>query len=183
MQIVARVLLELREGEGLAAVDNAGHVGGALLGGRAMAQEAAADHHRGEIGLQHQRAAERLHHDHGFHATAAEAAVLFRERQAEQALLGELAPDGLAPAALLLHVFLALLEIIGVGQETVDALLEKALLLRQIEIHFFYSPGIQLLVMPALVAGIHALLCVQTWMAGSSPAMTTCVWPRLVQTR
>jgi len=27
--------------------------------------------------------------------------------------------------------------------------------------------------MPALVAGIHAFLVVKTWMAGTSPAMTT----------
>src|SRR6185312_12121135 len=110
-----------------------------------MAQEAAADHDSSEIGLEHQSAAERLHHDHGFHAAAAEAAILLGKRQAQQALFGELAPDGLAPAALLLHVFLALLEIVGVGQETVDALLEKTLLLGQIEIHFRYSPRYSLL--------------------------------------
>src|SRR6185312_16640091 len=109
-----------------------------------MAQEAAADHDSSEIGLEHERAAERLHHDHGFHAAATEAAILLGKRQAQQALLGELAPDGLAPAALLLHVFLALFEFVGVGQETVDALLEKTLLLGQIEIHFssFLIPGL-----------------------------------------
>src|SRR5262249_29059640 len=100
----------------------------------------AADHDRREIRLEHQRLAERFHHDHGFDAAAAEAAVLLREGKPEQALLGELAPDRLAPAALLLHVLLALLEIIGVGQEAIEALLEQALLLGQIEIHFSSFP-------------------------------------------
>ena len=114
LQIVARVLLELREGKGLAAVDDAGNMRGLLLGRTAVAQEAAADHDGGEIRLQHQRLAERLHHDHGLDAAGAEAAIVFRERQAEQALFGELAPDAFAPAALLRHVFLALLEIVGI---------------------------------------------------------------------
>ena len=105
-----------------------------------MAQKAATDHDSCEIRLQHQRAAQRLHHDHGLDRAGAKAAIGFRERQPQQALLGELAPDGLAPAALLLHVFLALLEVIRVGQEAVDALLEKPLLLGQIEIHFSSFP-------------------------------------------
>ena len=44
--------------------------------------------------------------------TGAKAAVLLGKGKPKQALLGELAPDGLAPAALLLHVFLALLEFV-----------------------------------------------------------------------
>src|SRR6266852_8570458 len=31
------------------------------------------------------------------------------------------------------------------------------------------------IVMPALVAGIHAFVVAKTWMAGTSPAMTPCV--------
>src|SRR6185369_4407117 len=103
-----------------------------------MAQEAAADHDGGEIRLQHQRLAERFHHNHGLDRAGAKAAVGFRKRQAQQALLGELAPDGLAPAALFFLVLLARIEIVGVGQETVDAFLEKALLLGQIKIHVFF---------------------------------------------
>ena len=105
-EIVARVLLELGEGKGLAAVDDAGKMRGLLLGRAAMAQEAAAEHDGREIGLQHQRPAERLHHDHGLDRAGAEAAIGFRERQAEQALFGELAPDGFAPAVLLRLYFL-----------------------------------------------------------------------------
>ena len=138
LQIIARVLLELREGKGLAAVDDAGNVRGLLLGRAAAAQEAAADHDGRQIRLQHQRLAHRLHHDHGLDRAGAEAAVVFRERQAEQALLGELAPDGFAPAALLRHVLLARVEIVGVVQQAVDAFLEKPLLLGQIKIHVRY---------------------------------------------
>ena len=134
-EIVARVLLELGERKGLAAVDNAGNVRGLLRRGAAVAQEAAADHHRREIRLKHQRTAERFHHDHGLDRPATETAVFFRERQAEQPLLRELAPHRLAPAALLLGVFLAALEVVRIRQQAVDAFLEKALLLGQIEIH------------------------------------------------
>ncbi len=105
----------------------------------AAAQEAAAEDNRGDIGLHDQRLAERFHHDHGFDRAGAEAAIVFRKRQAEQALLGELAPDGFAPAALLRHVFLARLEIIGIAEQPVDAFLEKALFLGEIEIHIY--PG------------------------------------------
>ena len=108
---------------------------GLLLGGCAVTQEAAADHHRGQVRLEHQRAAERFHHDRGFHRARAEAAVVFRERQAEQALLRELAPDLAAPAVLFCGVLLALLEVIRVSQQPVDAVFQEALLLGEIKIH------------------------------------------------
>ena len=140
LQVVARILLELRKREGLAAVDDARDMRGLLLGRTAASQEAAADHHGGQIRLQQQRLAQRLHHDHGLDRAGAEAAVVFRERQAEQPLFGELAPDRLAPAALLRAVFLARIEVVGVVQEPVDAFLEKPLLLGQIKIHVIYFP-------------------------------------------
>ena len=127
-----------------------------------MAQEAAADHDGGEIRLQHQRLAERFHHDHGLDRAGAEAAIVFGERQAEQALLGELAPDAPAPAALLRAVFLARVEVVGISQQAVDAFLEKPLLLGQIKIHFLYSSR-QLYRHARLVAGHPRLrLCVKT---------------------
>src|SRR5215217_2280609 len=67
------------------------------------------------------------------------AAVVLRERQAQQPLFGELAPQPFAPACLLGHVLLALVEIVGVAQQPLDAFLEKPLLLRQIKIHVVYS--------------------------------------------
>ncbi len=176
VEVVARVLLELREREGLSSVDDGRDVRGLLRIRATMAQKTAADHDGGEIRLQHQGLAERFHHDHGLDRAGAEAAVVFGKGKAEQALLGELAPDGLAPAALLLHVFLALLELVSVVQEAVDAIFQEPLLLGQIEIHFLHSLSqlSQFSVMPALVAGIHVLLpsWARAWMAGSSPAMT-----------
>ena len=57
----------------------------------AVAQEAAAQHDSGEIRLEHKRAAERFHDDHGLDRAAADAAVLFGKRHAEQAKLGDIA--------------------------------------------------------------------------------------------
>src|SRR6202035_1557787 len=103
-----------------------------------MTQQPTADDHRREVRLDHERAAQRLHYNHGLDRAGAEATVALCERQAEQALLGEAAPDRLAPAARLFHVFLARIEIIGVAEQPIDAFLEKPLLLRQIEIHFCF---------------------------------------------
>src|SRR5258708_8742990 len=47
----------------------------------------------GEIGLEHQAAAERFHHDHAVDRRAAEAAVTLGERQAEQADIGIALPQ------------------------------------------------------------------------------------------
>ena len=49
-------------------------------------------HHRGQVRLEHERAPERLHHEHDFHRAAAQAAVGFREGQAQQAQLGVALP-------------------------------------------------------------------------------------------
>src|SRR4051812_29275458 len=96
---------------------------------RGAAQEAAAEHHRVEIGLDHEITAQRFHHDHGLDRTGTEAAIVLGERQAEQALLRKLAPDVAAPAALLGAILLAGLEFVGRFQQAVDAVLEEALLL------------------------------------------------------
>ena len=102
-----------------------------------MTQEAAGEHDRCEIRLDHQRLAHRLHDDHGLDRARAEAAIGLGERQAEQALLGELLPGRLAPARLRRAVLLALLEVVEVVQQAFHAILEKPLLLGQIEIHFY----------------------------------------------
>src|SRR3954465_9001810 len=139
MQVVARVLLQLRERKGLAALDDARNVRGLLRGGPAMAQEAAGDDHGGEIRLEHQRLAHRLHRARDLDRARTEAALRHGERQRYRALLGQLAPDVFAPAALFRPLFLALVEIVGVAQQALDAFLEKPLLLRQIKIHFLLS--------------------------------------------
>ena len=88
-----------------------------------------------KIRLQHQAAAERLHHDHCLDRPAAEAAMRFRERQAEQTEFGVLLPDGAAPAVGFGHVFLALLELVLIGDQPIDAVLQQSLFVGEIEVH------------------------------------------------
>ena len=82
----------------------------ALRGAGAVAQDAAAENDGREIGLQRERAAERLLDQHGLDRAAAEAAVGFGERRAEQAEFGILAPELLAEAERARAVGLAALE-------------------------------------------------------------------------
>ena len=72
---------------------------------------------------------------------AAEAAMALGERQAEQAELGILRPQLAAPALGLCRIGLALLEVVAVADQPVDAVLEQPLLVAQIEIHRSSPPG------------------------------------------
>ena len=72
-------------------------------GARAVAHSAAAEHDGRQIGLERERAAKSLLHQHGLDRAAAEAAVRLGERSAEQAEFGvlrargpRLKPSGLA---------------------------------------------------------------------------------------
>ena len=58
---------------------------GPLLLAGAVLQERAAEHDGLKVGLERQRPAELLHHDHRLDRAAAEAAVVFGEGRAEQA--------------------------------------------------------------------------------------------------
>ena len=110
-----------------------------------MAQHAAAQHDGGEIRLDGQRPAEGLGDDHGLGEALAEPAVLFGERHGEQPQVCILLPQGGTVALGLLHVAQALVEIaVGVGEQPLDAVLQLALLVVEIEIHgpslFPFSP-------------------------------------------
>ena len=61
--------------------------------------QSAAEHHRGQKRFKHQRLAERLHQNGDLDRTAADAAVLFRERNAQPAEFGECRPHFGAEAA------------------------------------------------------------------------------------
>ena len=67
---------------------------------RRETDQAAGEHHRLEIGLDHEPAAERLHDDHGVDRSAAKPACLLGERRGEQAEIGEFLPVRLAPTRL-----------------------------------------------------------------------------------
>ena len=94
-----------------------------------------------EIGLERQRPADLLHHDHGLDRPAAGAAVFFVERQPEQAKLGIALPHAKTPAARLLHVALARFERVVIGEQPLDAVAQNLLLFGQREIHFRTSRG------------------------------------------
>ncbi len=98
-------------------------------------QHAAAEDDGGEIGLEHEILAEALGQQHGLDRAATETAVLFRERQAEDAEFGELGPDVRAPATRQGGDLLAALEVIGVGEEALHRVLEELLFFGQVEIH------------------------------------------------
>src|ERR1700735_3977722 len=70
---------------------------GALLVACPVLQQGAAQDDGLKVGIERQRLAELLHHDHRLDRTAAEAAVDFSKRRAEQAHLGIVAPQAFAP--------------------------------------------------------------------------------------
>jgi hypothetical protein len=123
------------EGKAEFACRDGGEKRALLLLAGAAAEQAAAEHHGGEVGLQRQGAPERFHDDHGFDRTAAEAAMLLREGQGQEAEFGILRPQIPAPALLGLAVLLAALEVVAVGQQPIHAVLQEPLLLGEVEIH------------------------------------------------
>ena len=98
-----------------------------------------AEYDRGEEGFERHHAAEFLHHQHHIDGAAAEAAVFFVDRQAEQAEFGILVPQLAAPAMGLGHVGAALREAVIVRQEARNAVFQQALVFREFKIH--YSPN------------------------------------------
>jgi hypothetical protein len=101
----------------------------------AVAEEAAPQHHRAEVGLDHQAAAEFFHDDHGFDRTAAEAAEIFRERCAEQAQLSEGRPVLVVPAAVALRDRAAIVERVVVLHELLHAVAQQRLFFGEGKIH------------------------------------------------
>ena len=134
-EVVARLPLDMRERQLQLALRDLRQQRLLLRGVAGAPQQSAAQDDGGEVRLQHQAAAERLHHDHRLDRPAAEAAMRFGERQAEQAEFGVLLPDGAAPAVRLGHVLLALLELVLVGDQPIDAVLQQALFVGEVEVH------------------------------------------------
>ncbi len=120
----------MREGEDELALGDARHQGGLLSLAAGEAQRGPGQDDRRQIGLEHQGAAERLHHQHHFDAAAAEPAMRFGKGQAEEAQLGILRPQGAAPALGLGEIGLALVEGVVVGQQPVDAVAQTGAVLR-----------------------------------------------------
>ena len=133
--VVARLPLAVRERQLHAAIGDRRQHARLLRLAAAQPHRGAAQHHRRQVRLQDQRAAERLHHQHDLDRAAAEPAVLLGERQAEQAQLGVLRPQRGAPAVRLLVVVLALIERVAVGHQPIDAVLQQALFVGEGEVH------------------------------------------------
>ena len=93
-QVVARLAFAVREGQLQAALGDRRQDGLLLVRRTRNVQCGSAQHDGGEKRFQHQRSAERLHHQHDFLGAAAEAAVVLGERQTKQAEFGELRPNG-----------------------------------------------------------------------------------------
>ncbi|MNP09866.1 hypothetical protein D3C76_1019870 [compost metagenome] len=105
-----------------------------------LRQQTAGIDHRVQVGLQAQATAQLGHDQHGFNATAAEAAVLLGERYGGQAQLTELLPEGGAEARFALAKLLALLEAIGVAHQARRGVLQHLLLFGKIEVHDRNAP-------------------------------------------
>src|SRR5260221_676425 len=139
-EVVARLPLGMGEGEAeIAGGDRRDHLL-ALRRAAGKAKEAAAEHDRREVRLEHEAASEGFHDDHRLDRRAADAAQLFGEGQAEQAELGILRPARFAVAERLLRIGLALLEGVFLVDQAGDRVLEQALLVAEVEIHLPRDP-------------------------------------------
>ncbi len=135
-EIVTRLPLVMGEGHAQRAAGDRGDQLGALHRVCRVAQEPTGEHHGREIGFEHETAPERLHDDHGLDRAAAEPALGLGEGEAEKPHFGIPRPEIGRPALRGLQIFLPLLEIIMLGDEFLDAVLEQRLFLAKIEIHF-----------------------------------------------
>ena len=131
VQMITRLFLAVRERQPGGAVNHA-----ADQRVPAAAQEAAAENDAGQIWLQHQPAPERFHHDHGLDRAAAAAALGLGKRQTEQAEFGEGGPQrGTEPVRLARDGGAVGEVAVMVGNQALDAVLQQALLVGEIEVH------------------------------------------------
>src|SRR6202044_639037 len=120
---------------------------GALLVACPVLQERAAEDDGLKVGLERQRLAELLHHDHRLDRAAAKAAVGFGEGRAEQAHVGVVAPQGLAPPPRARLIALAGLEPVALPHQPRDIVAQLFLFGAELEIHLPQSPRIALAMM------------------------------------
>src|SRR6185437_3862624 len=147
VEVEARLLLHMRETQSeIARRDRADEVG-ALLVARRVLHEGAAQYDGLKVGLERQRLAELFHHDHGLDRAAAKAPVAFSKGRAEEAHLGVIAPQGLAPALPGRPIGLARLEPVTVLHQPRDIVAQLLLFGAELEVHAFQSPRIALAMM------------------------------------
>ena len=144
-EIVARLALQPGEGELLLAFDHRRQQRLLLRLAAGRGDHAAAQHDGRQERLEHQAFAELLHDDHGLDRAAAVAAILFRERHAEPAQLGELRPVLRQPAAFGRGDLAAILERVLVANEALGAVLQLLLFVGKRQIHLFLRESLQAL--------------------------------------
>ena len=150
-QVVARVALGVREGQPQLALDRArAGCASAAPPTRRARRAAAPSPTVAAVGLDDQRLAERLHHQHHVDRAAAEAAVLLGERQAEQAHLGEAlpTPSRCSPSAEA-TILRARVEVVVLAREALDRRRRAAAVLRcsRSSCALLYSPSVTLAMM------------------------------------
>ena len=144
-EAIARAVLGVCEGQLARAIDHTG-VDFTLLRCTGSTINQATSQYRGQDRLDQQGLADRLHGAHQINRTTADATGCFGEGNREDAHFGELLPDCVACARLGLDHFLAILESIGVVQETTDGFGEQPLFFIEIEIHG-HRPSVALAMM------------------------------------
>ncbi|MNN33211.1 hypothetical protein D3C81_1469590 [compost metagenome] len=100
-----------------------------------LLDQTASEHHRMQVRLQAQAAAQLGHDQLGFHPAAAKAAEFLGERYGGQAEGADLLPQLAGIAQPGLAELLALLEAIGVAHQTGSGVLQHLLLFAQFEVH------------------------------------------------
>ena len=109
---------------------------GLTLGRRAQGgDEAAAQYHGGEVGLDDEVLAECFHEDGEFDCAPSIAAVLRRKRQAQPTELGEFPPDFTIPAGLAGGDLLHRAVVVPLGQKLFGALAQDDMLGRVSKVH------------------------------------------------
>ena len=147
MEVEPRLLFRVREAQPrFSRGDGPDELGPVLLAG-AVLQKRAAEDDGLKVGLERQRLAELLHHDHRLDRAAAKAAVGFGEGRAEQAHVGVVAPQGLAPPPRARLIALAGLEPVPLPHQPRDIVAQLFLFGAELEIHLPQSPRIALAMM------------------------------------
>ncbi len=104
-QAIAALALGVGQRQRGLALDHGGQELLDLLGGPELRDQAARQHHRGDVGLGHQAAPELLEDQRHVDEAAAEAALLLGEGDAQPAVLAHALPGVGLPAALALPQF------------------------------------------------------------------------------
>ena len=135
VQFVARIRLAQRRGEQELALRHFGQDRLLLRLAAGEIDQAAAQHHGGEIRFDHDAAAELGHHQHGVHRAAAETPMRLVESHAENAHVGELRPHLVGETLLRGDDRLARLEAVFLADVFLQAVAQLLLFVAENKVH------------------------------------------------